>query len=635
MVAIKTPLDLLAAVAAALSLATVASSLDRPLLLLAIGAVAGALWSGRRGICLLTPLPATLLALLGLTYYAVQVTRAEVATPVVHALVVLLAVRLLAAKQARDYLQIFALALFILAGSTLLSLEAGFILYLVLLVFVVTVSLVLLTVFVTDPRLALPHRDLWRLVRVALIIPAASLVLMLGFFVILPRTAHPLWNFLNPAGQAMAGLSESVNPGAFARLATVKTPAFRAEGPELPPQELYWRALVLNKPEGSRWLRREPPGEGAIKVVGGQPVTLTIYPEPRTDRYLVTLDRPLMVSGARSHDAPDQVFRALATTAQRFRYAVQVVPGAELQVSDRSAYAFYLDVPDHVSPRVAAAAAEIAASGTGSAQRLAALATFFQDRQLSYAQEDLPGGADPVDAFLFEKRRGYCEFFASAYVTLARLAGVPARLVGGYYGGDYNALGGYYLVTDDMAHVWAEVLTDSGAWVRVDPSQWAINAGTALGTARGAGLGPWQRLTDTVNYHWVQMVVVFDLNQQLEIWRTARRSWQDFRPGSLLDDQAVLWGGLTLVGAAVLIARGRRRKRLGREARLLAKLHTRVRRHCGAGLMVESFGLSELAERIDSDACREFARIYQGAVFRDRGLTAAEFSRLQALLREI
>jgi len=78
-----------------------------------------------------------------------------------------------------------------------------------------------------------------------------------------------------------------------------------------------------------------------------------------------------------------------------------------------------------------------------------------------------------------------------------------------------------------------------------------------------------------------------------------------------------------------------RRNRLGREARLLAKLHTRVRRRCGAGLMVESCGLSELAERLDSDACREFARIYQGAVFRDRGLTAAEFSRLQALLREI
>jgi hypothetical protein len=131
------------------------------------------------------------------------------------------------------------------------------------------------------------------------------------------------------------------------------------------------------------------------------------------------------------------------------------------------------------------------------------------------------------------------------------------------------------------------------------------------------------------------MVVVFDLNQQLEIWRAARRSWQDFRPASLPGGQAIAWGGLALAGAAVLIALRRRRSRLSREARLLAKLQARARRRCGAELVVESCGLSELAERLDSDACREFARIYQGAVFRDRRLTAAEFSRLQALLREI
>lgn len=633
MVTIKSLLDLLAAVTAGLSLATVAPFLDRPLLLLAIGAVAGGWWCDRRGHYLLTPLPATLVALLGLAYYALQLTRAEVATPVVQALVVLLAVRLLAAKQARDYLQIFVLALFILAGSSLLSLEAGFLLYLVLLVFAVTVSLVLLTVFVTDPRLGLPRRDLWRLVRVALIMPVASLVLMLGFFVILPRTGQPLWNFLNPASRAVAGLAESISPGSFAQLSTVRSLAFRAEGPELPPDERYWRVLVLNQPQGSQWVRGEPPAEGAARVVGGRPVSLIVYPEARADRYLVTLDRPHQVSGVRSQQSPDQVFRTGVPSGQHFRFAVQASSGADLRISNQSARDFYLVVPERISARTAAAAAQVAASGPGSAERLAALATFFRDRRLVYAQDDLPGGPDPVDTFLFEKRRGYCEFFAAAYVTLARLAGLPARLVGGYYGGEYNALGGYYLVTDDTAHVWVEVLNDEGVWQRVDPSQWASNAGTALGTARLAGLGPLQQLTDTLSYYWVQAVVVFDLNQQLALWRAARNAWRDWHLADLWR-----WGGLLVgvgVGALGVALLTLRRRRPGRQARLLAALLARARKRLGRETALESLGLSELAERLDSDPCREFARIYQGAVFRDRALTATEFRRLQALLREI
>jgi transglutaminase-like putative cysteine protease len=635
MVAIKALLDLLTTAAALLCLAPVVPFLELPALLLAAAAVAGGYWCDRRGRYPLPALPATLLALGGVTWYSLQISRADVATPTVHALVVLLAVRLLTAKQARDYLQIFILALFILAGSSLLSLEAGFILYLVLLVFVITVSLVLLTVFVTDPRLALPRRDLWRLLRVALLMPAAALVLMLGFFVILPRTAHPLWSFLNSSGRAVAGLSESVSPGAFAQLAAVKSPAFRAEGAELPVAELYWRVLVLNHPEGSRWVRREPPAEGAVQVTGGQPLTFTIYPEPRSDRYLVTLERPLQVGGVRSQLSPDRVFRSAAAGEQRFRYTVQSSPGAELRVSGSSWHDFYLVAPAQVSTRVAASAAQIAASGESTAARLAALAAFFQERQLTYAQENLPGGLDPIDAFLFEQRRGYCEFFASAYVTLARLAGVPARLVGGYHGGEYNPLGGYYLVTDDTAHVWAEVLTDAGVWQRVDPSQWATNAGTAIGASRAAGLGPLQQLTDTLNYYWVQSVLVFDLERQLALLREARRTWRAFRPAALRRDGLVFAAGITLAGVAVIGILRLRRRRLSREARLLAALRARVRCRLGGGVVVESFGLSELAERLDSSACREFAQIYQNAVFRDRALTAAEFSRLQALLEEI
>jgi transglutaminase-like putative cysteine protease len=568
--------------------------------------------------------------------YALQVRHAaEIGVPLVNVLAVLLAIRLLTGKQARDYLQIFVLALFILAGSSLLSLEFGFIVYLVLLVITVTVSLMLLTVFVTAPLLVMPWHDLRRLLRVALIMPAASLVLMLGFFAILPRTGQPLWNVLNPAGSAVAGLAESVRPGAFAQMSTAKTLAFRAEGPELPPGQRYWRALVMNTPDDGQWLRRDPPEEGSARLVGGVPVTLTIYPEPRPDHYLVTLDRPALISGIRSRHDADRVFQRGHANAQRFRYEVQAFAGADLQVGGRLLRDFYLVVPERVAPRVAAAAARIAASGSDSTARLTSLEGFFQERQLTFAQDNLAGGVDPIDDFLFDKRRGYCEYFASAYATLARLAGIPARLVGGYYGGDYNALGGYYVVNDDTAHVWVEVLTDEGFWRRVDPSQWASNAATALGEGRTAGLTPWQGLADTLDYFWVQSVLVFDLSRQLELLREGKRLWRELAPGQFVADWrfagALLLLSVTGFGGLWLLRRGR----LSREARLLAVLRRRMRRRYGPDAAAAGLTLGEMAARANSRPCREFAAIYQGAVFRDRLLTDAEVTRLRALLKEI
>ena len=194
MVRIKRLLDMLSGVVALLCMGPILVYLDLPLLLIALIAIPVGFWCDRRE---RYPLPvwlATLMALCGMALYAVQITRAEVAIPVVHAMVVLLVVRLLTPKESRDYLQIFVLALFILAGASLINLEIGFAFYLVLLVFAVTLGLVILTVHVTDQTLLMTRQDLKKLIKVGLVLPAISLLLMLVFFVVLPRTRHPLWN---------------------------------------------------------------------------------------------------------------------------------------------------------------------------------------------------------------------------------------------------------------------------------------------------------------------------------------------------------------------------------------------------------------------------------------------------------
>ncbi len=568
----------------------------------------------------------------------IQVTRADVATPVAQAMIILLIIRLLTPKESRDYLQIFVLALFILAGSSLISLDLGlgfsFLTYLVLMIFSVTLGLVLLTVFVTDKRLALPREDLYKLVKVSLIMPVVSLLLMLVFFFILPRTRHPLWNFLNPGGSASVGLAESVQPGAYARISSNKSLAFRAEVEEIAPDNLYWRALVLNQPEGRTWIRAQPPKESS-KIIGSKRVvTLTIYPEARSDRYLITLDRPSRVSGPRNSSDDDYVFVSKSALDHPYRLEQISHPGADLKVSGEINRGFYLTLPEQISERVRQVATGIINSATSEQGRRDALAEFFRNQQLSYALDDLPGGADPIDGFLFDKKRGYCEFFASAYVTIARMAGIPSRLVGGYYGGEYNSLGGYFLVTEDTAHVWAEVLTEDNIWVRIDPSQWAINASSALNNRGEASLGVLQKLIDSLNYRWVQTVLLFDFARQMEAFNETREKFRGIRAGKFEIKQYLWFAGLVpclMVGILL-----RRRKRLSPEARLLEDFRARIRRRYGDDAVSPASGLEELGERLDDDAIGSL-RIFTMGRFSeiDRSLNAAERERLKELLREI
>ncbi len=314
MVRIKRLLDMLSGIVALLCMGPVLAYLDRPLLPIALLAIPAGFWCDRREHYPLPTWLATLVALCGMAFYAVQITRAEVAIPVVHAMVVLMIVRLMTPKEGRDYLQIFVLALFILAGSSLIHLEIGFAVYLVLLVFAVTLGLVLLTVYVTDQKLTMTRPDLKKLIRIGLILPAISLLLMMVFFVVLPRTRHPLWNFLNPSAKGEVGLAETVQPGSFSQISAVKGLAFRAEGPELAPEDRYWRALVLNQYEaGSLGSQRASP-RGRQRVEGPAPIIFTIYPEPRTDRYLMTLDRPTLVS--RDTHAAEPMTRCFSPEAQ-------------------------------------------------------------------------------------------------------------------------------------------------------------------------------------------------------------------------------------------------------------------------------------------------------------------------------
>lgn len=591
--------------------------------------LAAGIFLDRTGKYPFTGIPSTVTTLILFAVYAMQLSMANPAAPVVNFLVVLLSVRLVNEKSPRTLLQIFALALFALASSSLFSLSAIFLVYLFLQLGLIAVSLVLLTFYSVDARLCLTRKSLWRVVGVALAMPAASVPLLLLFFAILPRTQYPLLNFLNVPGERATGFSDRVEPGRASSVGEVKTVAFRAECEPLGRNDLYWRGIVFDTISGATWVRS---GRGPVEAAAaprGKMVRQVVYPEPSRNTYLLALDLPTRLDGVRASQENDFTFIRRGGGSGRIRYEAQSVLGGAILVPRGIDRDRYLHLPGHVSARVADLAREFTAGNPTDAERFNRVESWFARQGFRYATSGLAVGPDPVDAFLFHKRTGHCEFFASSFATLLRLAGVPARLVGGYYGGDYNEVGGYYAVTEDRAHVWVEAFLEERGWVRVDPSSLASNFDRTTSSGRGFA-SSLAALMDSFTWYWNQAVITYDLQKQVEIIRHANRQ---FRGVSLSPDKGLL---LFAAGAAAVLAVAAwwivRVGRRTPEERILGRFLARMEAVHGVPRNRGNRGLVELARMVDDPAAAEFAAIYGGAIYRDRSLTPEEVRRLTEII---
>ncbi len=198
----------------------------------------------------------------------------------------------------------------------------------------------------------------------------------------------------------------------------------------------------------------------------------------------------------------------------------------------------------------------------------------FRDEDFTYTLA--PGVVhprDPVDGFLFDSRRGFCEHYASAFAVLLRGAGIPARIVTGYQGGEFNPRGNYLIVRQSDAHAWTEALID-GAWERFDPtgavSPLRIESGISRALPGAEQLPLFARLDsgflkstelmlDALNHAWRRNVVGFDYGRQRELWRSLHLEpdapWQVMGALALA---AAAWMAVVLVLLALSRRRGER-----------------------------------------------------------------------------
>lgn len=619
-----------AALAALVGAAPLWPWLDLPLRLLLPVAFLLGLWADQRGTVLLAARPATFLIVVAFFWYAAHASRGDIVGPATNLLALLLALRLLTEKSSRHLLQIFVLALLSLAASSLYSLSSTFLLFLILEVLAIAFGLFLLCYADADPQAQLDRRPLRAIFAIGLGLPLLALLFVPPLFFILPRTQVPLWNFLNQPQSAISGISDHVEPGTVSSLAQSKRIILRVETLPQPRNELYWRVIVLNTPEGKAWVRRPPPAGEINLPESKNGIEQRLYIEPTGDSFLPGLDPLVQWRGLRAVRTPDSLVIAQSPLNQRSMVQATSGQGGRIRSGKPFPLDLYLALPAELTPRLRAAVAELIQEGDNAGQRISAIEGFFLQQGLNYSLTDLPGGEAPLDNFLFEKKSGYCEHFAVAFTTMLRLAKVPSRLVGGYYGGEYSELGGYYLVSEDRAHLWVEALVD-GYWERLDPTRFARNAESVgnVQQQRMRGLSQW---VDAFNYYWNRTVISYDLSQQIDWLRRtgkATRRW-DFA-AIFKESIPFILIPATITGLVWLIIP---RLRRSPEERLLQRFLRQLRQEKIATDDL-SLGLHTLAARSRYPAARTFAARYNALVFSGRRASAAEIRELRELLRQM
>jgi transglutaminase-like putative cysteine protease len=251
--------------------------------------------------------------------------------------------------------------------------------------------------------------------------------------------------------------------------------AFRVvvDGPTPPADQLYWRGPVLWTTDGRRWdpIRREfpPPWfrEAPTYEMTGEPVRYALTLEPHDERWLFALDLPAAAPAGVNLTADFQLLLPRkAVSRQRYELASHTAyrTGPLPQVQQRLA----LQLPPGRNPRSRELARQWSALTPAEIVRTAL--ALFRDQPFWYTRQPPLLGDDAIDEFLFDSRRGFCEHYAAAFVTLMRGAGLPARVVTGYQGAEGNPLADYLIVRQSRAHAWAEVWLEGEGWVRVDPT---------------------------------------------------------------------------------------------------------------------------------------------------------------------
>ncbi|MDZ4202601.1 MAG: DUF3488 and transglutaminase-like domain-containing protein [Gallionella sp.] len=378
-------------------------------------------------------------------------------------LITLTTLKFMELRTTRDATVMVYLACFIIITNFFYSQSIATALYMLTTLLVISVT----WVHLYAPDIAFKPR-----LRVAAILLLQAIPLTLVLFVLFPRVQGPLWGLPQDAF-ATSGLDDKMSPGSLSRLTLSDEVAFRVNYTGQAPRrdQMYWRGPVLWEFDGVTWTQ----GQTVATIVPqfsetAQPIDYSVTLEPHNKTWLFALDIPGHLSVASNLTYDFQPVQK-DTVKARIRYQARSYLSyrANLHEGARQIQRG-LRLPPRLNPKTKELAAQWRAKSTDDAAVVRSALDYFNRESFSYTLQPPPLGAHNVDDFLFKTRQGFCEHYASSFVYLMRAAHIPARVVTGYQGGEYNSFGGYYIVRQSDAHAWAEVWLEGQGWVRVDPT---------------------------------------------------------------------------------------------------------------------------------------------------------------------
>jgi len=309
-----------------------------------------------------------------------------------------------------------------------------------------------------------------------ILLQAAPLVVFL--FVLFPRINTGLRVDFRASHLAGSGFSDRISPGSIAALANSSEIAFRAEfrgSTATPPGSMYWRGAVMWHCDGLEWRGPYVPvsissrGRGTRQLPRGNTIRQRITLAPHGARWMFALDRPFEIPPGTILARGDYLW-SVQTIRKARRYEVVSSVGAsgkELTTGERREA---LELPPSISPAVRDLAQSWTTQNSNPRAIVNSALQFFRAQGFRYSLSPGEYRKDDLEQFLFRRRVGFCEHYAASFATLMRLAGVPARVVVGYLGGEYNDLGHFFLVRQADTHAWCEVWLPESGWTRVDPT---------------------------------------------------------------------------------------------------------------------------------------------------------------------
>lgn len=310
-----------------------------------------------------------------------------------------------------------------------------------------------------------------------MLLPAYPLMIVL--FIGMPRLG-PIWDVGLDKSMAKTGLSDSMSPGDITRLTRSAEVAFRVSFDERAPSQtqLYWRAIVLNDFDGRRWFNDEGPlkvdaetiiAPNSVDGVNSPIWHYELILEPTQRQYIPTLD---YLSFWDKQLFAHSDFTLTSKTAQTSRNQFSLSSQMRAIEQDRKSDSFARELQLPQGNDRAKDLARRWLRETGNPNDFIARIEKYFNQEFSYSLEPPGLGLDSVSEFLFDSKVGFCGHFAGATVFLLREAGIPARVVTGYQGGEWNAFQNYYVVRQYDAHAWVEAWLPEKGWVRLDPTAW-------------------------------------------------------------------------------------------------------------------------------------------------------------------